>query len=280
MKWIRVGALLVWLAAILTWLIPGESGRLRVWFLDVGEGDATLVATPGGAVILIDAGPPHGGDVVRKALDANGLRRVDLFVWTHPQSDHIGGAAKVMEAVPVSIVLEPQLEYKSETYAEDLRIARERQVRWVKARRGQLVDFGDGVTAEVLHPAGEPVEDVNEASVVIRLRYGQRTFVFQGDAGYLAEARMVAHVPMKEADVLKVGHHGSRSASSEPWLNAIKPKFAVISCGRGNRYGHPHGETMEKLRRLGSTVYRTDEDGTIECATDGRSLDFRLASAR
>lgn len=285
MTWIKVAAGLLWLGAGLSLAWPRDPSLLRIRFLNVGEGDATLIVAPGGATILVDAGPggaerSYGGEQVLKAMRAMGVNHIDLFVWTHPQADHIGGAEYVLEHARVRMVLEPGMPYASGVYERSLTAVKNHGAKWVKAMRGQRVDFGDGLKATVLNPGHEAVSDINEASVTLRLTYRDVAVVLPGDAGVEAEGNMLGAGGPLQADLLKAGHHGSRTACSDAWLAAVNPRSVVISCGADNRFGHPSEETMEKLRRRDINVYRTDRDGTIDCLTDGRSFSFRLSASR
>jgi competence protein ComEC len=284
-RWIRVGAAVAWAAAAAIVFWPSGSRELRVLFLDVGEGDAALMRMPGGAVVLVDAGPgtaagSRGGEVVLEALKDWGVRRIDLFVWTHPEADHIGGAATVLGRVPVGLVLDPGFVHPSAVYEDALAEVKSQAVRWRRARRGQRLDFGDGVQITVLNPGPEPNDICNESSVVLRVAVGRRAVLLTGDAGELAEERMLRAGVEARADVLKVGHHGGRGSTTWAWLAHVAPRYAVISCGAANRFGHPDEEVLDRLRRRGAKVYRTDTNGSVLCTTDGQRLDVCLAPAR
>jgi competence protein ComEC len=233
-----------WEALAATCLLLGlgltgtPAGHLVVTFLSVGQGDAALVEWPGGRRWLIDAGPP-GSSLVR-ALRRMGVRRLDAAIVSHPHPDHEGGLAAVAAGMPVG-------------------------ASWTRPEEGLA-------PGQIGPPGWFVAPSVNDSSRILMLRYGSRRFLFPGDAEAAEEvASLGADL---RADVLKVGHHGSRTSSSVPFLDAVSPSIAVISAGQGNRYGHPHAEAFSRLR--GVRVYRTDRDGNVEVRTDGESLEVRL----
>ncbi len=241
---------------------------LTLHFLDVGQGDAALIHTPAGQWVVIDAGPrgpdgDAGRDVVVPALVRLGAGKVAALVLSHAHLDHIGGAAAVLSAYPTRLVLEPGDEVADSVYLGVLdRIAATR-AEWRGALAGDTLVV-DSVRLTVLHPApGWPERglDLNEDSAVLRLEFGGCRILFAGDAGFDAESAIGAGAG--PVDLLKVGHHGSRGASGDRWLDALSPAAAVISVGRRNRYGHPAPETLDRLAAHGIRVWRTDRDGSV-----------------
>jgi competence protein ComEC len=247
---------------------------LTVHFLDVGQGDAAALRTPHGRWIVIDGGPrTPAGDAGRRVvvpfLRRHGVRQVALVVASHGDADHIGGLPAVVAAFRPLAVLEPGEPLGKPLYLEWLAAVEEAGAAWRTGRAGDRVTV-DGVTLEVLSPDGAWLAtpmDANEHSVVLLVRYGATRLLFAGDAGLPVEARLTGQVG--PVDLLKVGHHGSRSATSAAWLTELRPRVAVISVGRDNRYGHPAGEVLERLARHDIPVLRTDRDGTITWTTDG-----------
>jgi competence protein ComEC len=193
------------------------------------------------------------------------------MILTHPHTDHIGGAAAVMRGMPVGQVIEPGLAFGTPVYLGMLRTAQARHVAWSAARQDRVLRI-DGVELTFLWPTVDVLdapEDANDISAVTELRYGRFTAMLTGDAPASVEHLLVTRYGTAvHADLLKAGHHGSRTASSEEFLEAVHPALAVISCGRRNRYGHPAPETVERMRADGIGVARTDEDGTVLVRVD------------
>ena len=241
---------------------------LTVHFLDVGQGDAALLRSPAGRWVLIDGGPrgPQGDAgrrVVVPFLRRHGGARLAAIVATHAHLDHYGGLAAVLEAFDPAYVLEPGQAVPDAGYLGFLGAVEADGAEWRPARSGDRLEL-DGVTIEVLSPDSGWVamqSDINEASVVLLVSYGSVRLVFAGDAGMPTETHLAGRIG--HVSLLKVGHHGSRGATSDRWLDELKPADAVISVGAKNRYGHPAPETLARLRAHGVTVLRTDERGTI-----------------
>lgn len=270
----------LFVAAILAWsgVVRAPSlddcRCLAISFLDVGQGDAAALRTPAGQWIVIDGGPRAPGNdagrrVVVPYLRRHGARGVALMISTHSDADHLGGLPAVVAAFPPRLVLEPGEPLARPLYFEFLAAVEAAGSRWRAARTGDRVTL-DSVSLQVLSPddawMGVPV-DVNDHGVVVLVTYGTTRVLFQADAGVPVEERLAGTVG--PVDLLKVGHHGSRSASSEEWLAELAPPVAVISVGARNRYGHPAPEVLERLRRRGIIVLRTDQRGTITFTSDG-----------
>ncbi|MGH7607332.1 MAG: DNA internalization-related competence protein ComEC/Rec2, partial [Gemmatimonadales bacterium] len=279
-RWL-IAARVAFIATIVSWaaVLHGFTRLsacrcLTVHFLDVGQGDAAVLRTPGGRWILIDAGPAFGRRdagrrVVVPFLRRHGARRVDVVVASHGHADHIGGLASVLEAIPAGLVLEPGEPVGEAAYLGFLAAVEAAGVRWRAARTGDRVEL-DGVRLEVLSPDAAwtaALMDPNEESLVLLVEYRGSRLVFAGDAGMPVERRLAGRVG--DVDVLKVGHHGSRSATSDAWLDELRPERVVISVGARNRYGHPAAEVVERLAARGIAVWRTDRRGTITLTIDG-----------
>ncbi|HKS26831.1 MAG TPA: ComEC/Rec2 family competence protein [Pyrinomonadaceae bacterium] len=268
---------------------PAPSGdELQVHVLDVGQGDSILIVAPGGKTVLVDAGVPGSGKVVTDAMTRYGLKQIDMMVASHAHADHIGGADEVIRATKVVSVLDSQVPNTTRNYEDFLKAIKEGGVQYVAASPGQNFDMGGGAKLTVLAPikpfftkdqlrsgANEP----NANSVVVRLDYGDFSMLLTGDAEAETEARMMKAGANVRAKVLKVGHHGSRYASSEEFLRAGGFEAALISDGEDNRYGHPSQEALDRFKRLGIKVYRTDLQGEITIKTRGQGYEIQTARA-
>lgn len=257
---------------------PASGEQLKVAVLDVGQGDAILVVAPGGKTALIDAGEPGDGKVVRAALERHGVERIDLMVATHPHADHIGAADEVIKQTPVGRVLYSGVPHTTKNYEDFLTAIEEKGIELTRAEPGQTFELGGGAILRVLAPI-QPFfkkEDLrsggnepNANSVVVRLDYGDFSMLLTGDAEAQTEDRMMREGANVKADVLKVGHHGSKYATSEEFLKEGEFKAAVISAGLDNRYGHPSQEVLDRLRAANVKIYRTDFQGEIVITTRG-----------
>lgn len=261
---------------------PPTAGELLVTVLDVGQGNAIAVITPNGHAMLVDAGRSQARieeDVV-PYLESQGVDRLDYAVITHPDQDHVGGMPRVLELMPVESVLDPVIPTTNQTYAETLEIMLDQGIPGIKARRGMQVDLGETVSVEVLWPVDPLLQsgdqpETNDNSIVLRVSYGEATFILPGDLEAGGEAELVELDTDEQlhAQVLVVGHHGSNTSSTAPFLDAVSPEVAIISAGLDNQYGHPHDEVLQRLRLRAVEIYRTDLDGTIEVRTDGASYE-------
>jgi competence protein ComEC len=261
-------------------------GRLRVSALDVGQGDALLIVSPGGKSVLIDAGTPTSGDELVAALGSHGISALDLVVASHPHADHIGGMRRVFDRLAVRNFLDSGQTHTSATYERMLRALRDKRINFIEAQRGQTFDLDSGARLEVLNPGGGGnfITDVrvggsvlNANSIVLRLSYGDFAMLFTGDAEAETEALMMKNGASLKSQVLKVGHHGSRYATSGKFIDTTGAQVAIISCGAENKYGHPAQETLDRLARKNVKIYRTDLNGEIEIVSDGKGYEVKPA---
>jgi competence protein ComEC len=264
---------------------PAPSGdELQVHVLNVGQGDSILIIAPGGKSVLVDAGVPGSGRVVLDAMKRYGLDHLDLMVATHAHADHIGGADEVMRRTKVTTVLDSRVPNQTKNYEDFLAAIEKTGAKYVAASPGQKFDLGGNATLSILAPiqpfftknqlrsgANEP----NANSVVARLDYGDFSMLLTGDAEAETEERLMASGANIRAKVLKVGHHGSRYASSEKFLRQGGFEAAIISDGADNRYGHPNQDTLDRFRRLGLKVHRTDLEGEVTILSRGNGYEIR-----
>lgn len=252
---------------------PSPEGELEVHFLDVGQGDAALVLHRD-ARILIDTGD-HRGDEVATELERLGIERLDLVIVSHPHADHLGQFDRVLRTVDVDEVWWSGTVATTRTFERALAALEASSAAYEEPRAGDRASFGP-VLVEVLHPRrGASVGDAHDAMLVVRVTYGEVRFLFTGDAEAPVEARLLEDPASVRAEVLKVGHHGSRTSTTPALLAAVAPVVAVYSAGAGNQYGHPHPEVVARIEAAGIELLGTDRSGTIVVSTDGRALTVR-----
>lgn len=247
------------------------SENLTVHFIDVGQGDSELLQFAGENV-LVDAGTPDMGPRVESYLRDHGVSSLDLLVATHPHDDHIGGLLDVLNDFSVKQVLDSGQTHTSQTFENYLNLIDRKNIPFSTAERGQTINLDPAIKIEVLSPPATLFsDDLNQNSIVLKITYNKITFLLMGDAGFEAEKSIMAAGYNLKSDVLKVGHHGSSSASSAAFLAMVKPAISIIEVGAKNDYGHPTQKTLSALQSASSKVYRTDLDGSIVIATDGQS---------
>lgn len=248
-----------------------ENGGLTVHFLDVGQADSALLEC-GGEFMLIDGGNVEDGRMVVSYLDQMGVEELKAVVCTHAHEDHVGGLASVLSVYPTETVYSPTTTYSSKAFDNFMYYVDQQRLEVTKPVPGDGFLLGDAQVT-ILGPVKDYAE-TNDTSIVMKVVYGDTSFLFTGDMERQAENDMLDYGMDVKADVLKVGHHGSDSSTSYRFLYEVDPTYAVISCGRGNSYGHPHKEPMDRLRQAGVTIFRTDEMGTVVARSDGREITF------
>lgn len=251
------------------------SGTLKVHFLNVGQGDSILIQFPDGQVMLVDAGTNESGSSVISYLKSQGVNKINYLVATHPHSDHIGGMASVVQGFDIGKVYMPRVNHTTKTYENLLLAIKAKGLKITSARAGTDILDQDSLKAGFVAPCSSSYDDLNNYSAVVRIQYGNNTFLLTGDAESESEQQMLAGGANLKADVLKVGHHGSRSSTTKTFLKSVSPKYAVISLGAGNTYGHPHQVTLDKLTSAGVQTYRTDKHGTVIFTSDGKTLTIK-----
>lgn len=249
---------------------------MEVHFLDVGQGDATLITCDGHAM-LIDAGDDTKGTSIQNYLKKQKVKSLDYLILTHPDTDHIGGAPVIITKFEIAKVFVSNFEKDSNSYRKLIQALDDKSLKGLTPTVNSKYKLG---TAEFTILAPNDTYDApNDSSIALLLKNGKNSFLFTGDAEATAEMDILANDIDISADVYKVGHHGSRSSTSQRFFKAVKPDYAVISCGEGNSYGHPHAETLNTLRTNGVAVYRTDEDGTIIATSDGKTISFNVPAS-
>lgn len=283
----------LFLAIILLGLLPGctidfpesapaasqVSGSLTVYYLDVGQADCTLVQLPDQKTMLIDAGNNSDGLLIADFLKKQEISTIDYMVLTHPHEDHIGGADVIIRSFGVGEVYMPRIKDSlvptTQTYEEVLDALEEKEVQVNAAVNGMQILQNGSLSVSCLSPYGD-YSDLNHYSVVVRLDYGEASFLFTGDAEEKNEREMIANRVELDVDILKVGHHGSNYSSCREFLQATSPQYAIISVGAKNRYGHPSDAAINRFYDYGTEmVYRTDLNGTVIVETDGVNFTVR-----
>lgn len=258
-------------------IFDSERGSLEVVFFDVGQGDSTFVETPEGYQILIDGGP---SPIVLEKLAREMPfwdRTIDLMILSHPEADHMTGLLEVLKRYRVENILWTGVVRQTDEFMEWQKLIGEEGAEIKIAKAGENVSVGKALI-EVAHPfegwEGKELKDSNFTSVVVRLVFGENSFLFTGDAYNFQEREMILRGVNLDSDVLKVGHHGSKTSSSEEFLQKVSPQLAVISSGRGNSYKHPHREVLDRLEKYGIKISRTDFEGDIKIISNGKSYGF------
>lgn len=252
---------------------PFSVGELEVHIIDVGQGDSILIKNSN-KTVLIDAGENDKGKTVVDYLKSQNVKNIDILIGTHPHSDHIGGMDYVIENMNVNKIIMPKLPDEliptTRTYTDVLQAVASKGLKITAAKPSLQYDLGGGATLKIIAPIDE-FKSLNEMSVVTRLDYGESSFLFTGDIEKYSEKSIVASNINIDVDVLDVPHHGSKGSSSNEFLSKITPKFAVISCGENNDYGHPHKEAVERIGEY-CEINRTDLSGNILIKSDGKTI--------
>jgi competence protein ComEC len=257
---------------------PQLLNPLEVIFFDVGQADSILLKVEE-YTMLIDAGNIGQDKLMLNYLATYNVTRLDYLVATHPDADHIGSMVSVITTMDsIGTIIMPNAIQKTPTatFTKFNNTIYEMGISFIIPDPGQTFSLGKA-EVQVVAPNGANYGDMNDWSIVLRVEYGDTAFLFTGDAhtNKSENEQLASGFPL-QADVLKVGHHGSKTSSSQAYLNAVAPTFAVISCGTGNPYGHPHNETINSLNAMGVTIYRTDEQGTIIAVSDGKTIEFKV----
>lgn len=252
---------------------PSYAGQLKVHFIDVGQGDAIFIETPSHN-ILIDGG--ERGNTVLNYLEEQNVEELHLVIGTHPHADHIGGLINVIEAIPVKEVIDSGAVHTTKTFEDYLKVIDKKEIKYTEGRAGMARHLGSGVSMQVMHPASVSSSNLNDSSIVIKLTFGKVSFLFTGNAEEASENSMLNRRYNLRSTILKVGHYGSSTSTTESFLNAVKPEAAVIMVGENNEYGFPHQETLARLANADVDIYMTSVHGTIIITTDGQSYDINV----
>lgn len=278
------------LALFLLWPFSGFAlegeNILKVTFLNVRQGDSQVIQTPEGKVILIDGGQSAtrysafdaGKEVVVPFLQSQGITRIDMVINTHPDYDHTGGLIEVLKSgLEIGEILDTGIAHTTGTYQTFMREVERRKIPYRIPDAGEILDWGESIEVQVLGPKGPPSRrdhlNLNNNSIVIRLEYGDVSFLFTGDAEHEQEAIILSSGARVKSTILKSGHHGSRTASGPSLYYLADPEVVTISAGKRNKFDHPHWEPVKLFRESGAKIYRTDYHNSITVITDGKSYE-------
>lgn len=239
-------------------------------FIDVGQGDCILIQV-NNKNLLIDSGTTESKSTVIRYLKNNNITKLDYIIATHPHEDHIGGMASIIKSFKVGEFYAPRITSDTQSFADMVGALKNKNLKIKVAKPNITLDLGPSVTCTMLSPNKTTYKEVNNYSCAIKISYKNSTYLFTGDIEQLSENEILHKGYDLKADVLKVGHHGSNTSTSQEFLNSVSPKIAVISCGAYNSYGHPNKETLDKLKKLNCIIYRTDLDKNIILISDGIS---------
>lgn len=252
------------------------SPDMAVHFLDVGQGDSIFIELPNDETMLIDAGENYHGEGILNYIDDCGYSQIDYLIATHPHADHIGSMGYIVRNFDIGEIYMPKVSTNTKTYENLLESILNKGLKVKTGKNGVNILDTEELSIDIIAPIEADESNLNNSSIIIKLVYGDTSFLFTGDAEKEELSEVTADL---SADVLKVGHHGSRTSTTEEFLSRVSPQIAVISCGKDNDYGHPHGSTLELLNDFDCAVYRTDEDRTVIVETDGEYLSVRTGAA-
>ena len=243
-----------------------------VHFIDVGQGDSMLIQFPDGQVSLIDGGTRKAEEKVVKYLNRLGIEKIDYLIATHPHEDHIGGLPGVIRNFEIGKIYMPNRSATTNIFEELLTEIKEKDLKITIADGADTIIDKNNIKFEILGPNRDDYSNTNDYSIVIKLDYKDNSFLFTGDMEKPAEDDLLDIGYDLKSDVLKVGHHGGRTSSSQEFLESVAPDYSIISLEKDNSYGHPHSETLNRLKKIGTNILRTDELGDIVFASDGENL--------
>lgn len=253
--------------------VPKDS-ELMISYMDVGQGDAAYIKVNGND-ILIDAGPRSNSKELLEQLKAKNIDDFELVIATHPHEDHIGGMVDVFKEYEVKAFYSPKITHTTKTYENLVKAVKDEGLKTKELKGGMVIDLGEGAKFEVFTPQKSEYEELNDYSPIMKLSFGDTSYLFTGDAEKLAEEEALAKYKTSlDSDVIKFGHHGSSSSSSNAFIEAVSPKYGIISCAKDNKYGHPHSETLDIIKKYNIKTFRTDTDGEIILTSDGKSITF------
>lgn len=248
--------------------------KLMISYMDVGQGDAAYINVNGND-ILIDAGPRSNSKELLEQLKAKNIDDFEVVIATHPHEDHIGGMVDVFKEYKVKSFYSPKVTHTTKTYENLVKAVKDEGLKINELKGGMVIDLGNEANFEVFTPQNSNYEELNDYSPIMKLNFDETSYLFTGDAEKIAENEaLTKYKASLDSDVIKLGHHGSSSSSSPAFIEAVSPKYGIISCAKDNKYGHPHRETLDIIKKYNIKTFRTDTDGEIILTSDGKNIAF------
>lgn len=248
--------------------------NIKIHFIDVGQGDSIFIELPNNETMLIDAGESSKEEVVSEYINTLGYNKINYVIGTHPHSDHIGGLAHIINSFNIEKIYMPKALSTSKTYENLLNTIYKNNKNIITAKAGIKIIDEDNLKINILAPNNNNYSNLNNYSVVIKINYKSKSFLFMGDAEILSENEILTDV---SADIIKIGHHGSDTSSSESFLSKVNPKYAIIMVGENNKYNHPNQTILNRLERNNIITYRTDLNGNIVITSDGNEINVEVS---
>ncbi|MEG1887158.1 MAG: ComEC/Rec2 family competence protein [Oscillospiraceae bacterium] len=258
---------------------PRQNEGLIIDFFNVGQGDCALITLPDERTVLIDSGNNNDGSLLVNRFKSLGIHKIDYFIATHPHEDHIGGADDIINALEVKALYMPNIPQKhiptTDTYEQFLEAAIANNITTKDVKSGDILLSEENLKISFLAPNGDYYKELNDYSLVTYLKYYDNTVLFMGDAEEISEGEICEKYPELKADIIKVGHHGGESSSTDKFLKLVSPKTAVISCGKKNHYNHPNKNTLKRYNSIGCTIYQTSRENSIRAILKPEGYKFQ-----
>lgn len=249
-----------------------ESNKIKIHYLDVGQGDSIFIELPNNSTMLIDAGESSKGLIVANYIKKLNYSKIDYLVGTHPHTDHIGGLSYIINNFDIGKIYMPKALSTTKTYENLLNTISSKGLKITTAKAGVNIIDEDNLKVDIIAPNKDSYNDLNNYSAVIKITYQQKKFLFMGDAEIESENEITTDV---SADVIKIGHHGSDTSSGKSFVDKVNAKYAIIMVGNNNKYNHPYQTIIDRWTSTGTTIYRTDLNGTIVLTSDGNTIDIK-----